>query len=273
MSSVIKTIAAFAMVAALSAPGLAQALAATPSPPDDLFCPVEPLIVERLDSAGTRWLVGLDTHGQGGAASGTIALYDGNRRYDIPFRHALVADLRDAAAIATPIVVAFGAPVRIDSAVVTALGDPPEPCEGLYGPYPFKTTVSERGVNPYPASGKILARLRAEGAAAAPLVAPRPVDEPLPASCSQASVPATTLNAYAPDTPPLAQQQKLRGVVVILVTLASDDHTIGARVEATSDPIFNPAALEAANKSRFRTQTFRCRKVYASYLFDVTFSP
>lgn len=261
------------MISALSAPGLAQVPAPTPSPPDDLFCPVEPLIVERLDAAGTRWLVGLDTHGQGGAASGTIALYDGNRRYDIPFRHALVADLRDEAAVATPIVVAFGAPVRIDSAVVTALGNPPEPCEGLYGPYPFKTTVTESGVNPYPGIRKVLARLRAEGATATPLAAPPPVDEPLPASCSQASVPATTLKAYAPDMPPIAQQRGLRGVVVVLVTLASDDHTIGARVEATSNPVFNAAALEAANKSRFRTQTFRCRKVYASYLFDVMFSP
>ncbi len=270
--TLVRSITLLAVMAAALVPVHAQTASPAPSPsPDGGFCPVFPFIVERLDSAGTRWRVALQTYVEASVASGTVALYDGDRRYDIPFHRAKVADLRQPSIIPTPIVVAFGAPVHIDAAVVTALGDPPEPCESVYAPYNSAIKGSGGGFDPYPGRGQLVARLRRAAASAPAIAAPAPVDEPLPASCQHPTIPAMTINPVAPDMPPMAEVQLRSGVVMVLVTLGPDDRIIAARVEATSSSIFNASALAATRASRFRSETFRCRKAYASYFFSVDY--
>ena len=107
-------------------------------------------------------------------------------------------------------------------------------------------------------------------AAATPAVTPRPT--PTPLSCARPNVAATTLRTVAPDTPPIAQQQGISGVVQVVVSLDAQSRVVGTRIQTSPSAVLNQAALAAARGSQFRTEVRDCEPVAADYIFSVDFT-
>jgi TonB family protein len=106
--------------------------------------------------------------------------------------------------------------------------------------------------------------------AATPAVTPKPT--PTPLSCARPAVPATTVRALEPDTPTLAQQQGISGVVQVVVSLDAQSRVVGTRIQSSPSVVLNQAALAAARGSQFRTEVKNCEPVAADYIFSVDFT-
>jgi hypothetical protein len=106
----------------------------------------------------------------------------------------------------------------------------------------------------------------------APTVAPTPVPTPTPLACANPNVPPRTLQAYLPETPAIAQQQGISGVVEVIVSLDEASHqVVPPAVRKTANAILNPAAINAAAKSRFQTEIKNCKPQASKYVFVVEF--
>jgi protein TonB len=101
---------------------------------------------------------------------------------------------------------------------------------------------------------------------------PTPKPTPTPASCARPNVPAQTVRAVEPDTPPMAQQQGVSGQVQVVVSLDEASHILSATVRSSPSALLNQAALSAAKGSTFQTEVRDCKPIAASYLFTVDFS-
>jgi len=105
---------------------------------------------------------------------------------------------------------------------------------------------------------------------ASPEPAPRPT--PTPLSCARPDVPATTIRAAEPETPPLAQQQGISGTVAVIVSLDAQSRVIATRIQSSSSAVLNAAALDAARGSHFKTEIRNCDPIAADYIFSVDFT-
>ncbi|HEV2641910.1 MAG TPA: energy transducer TonB [Candidatus Elarobacter sp.] len=114
----------------------------------------------------------------------------------------------------------------------------------------------------------------ATDAPAAPLAAPSPTPHPTPTplSCARPNVAPATLRAAAPDTPSMAQQQGVTGVVHVVVSLDTQNRIVGTRVQSSPSALLNQAALSAARDSQFRTEIRNCEPIAADYIFSVDFT-
>ncbi len=84
-------------------------------------------------------------------------------------------------------------------------------------------------------------------------------------------MPATTLRAAEPDTPPMAQQQGITGDVAVIVSLDANSHVIGTKIQSSPSVVLNSAALSAARQSTFQTEIKDCKPQAADYIFTVSF--
>ena len=109
-------------------------------------------------------------------------------------------------------------------------------------------------------------------AAAAPTPTPTPHPTPTPLSCARPNVPATTLHALEPETPPMAVQQGISGTVGVVVSLDAQSHVVGTRIQSSPSALLNQPALNAARGSQFRTEVKNCEPIAADYLFSVEFT-
>lgn len=91
-------------------------------------------------------------------------------------------------------------------------------------------------------------------------------------TCARPNVPASTIRASEPDTPPLAAQQGISGTVQVLVSLDTDGKVTSARVQSSPSAILNDAAIAAAQRSQFTPEIRNCRPIAAGYIFSVEFS-
>ena len=80
------------------------------------------------------------------------------------------------------------------------------------------------------------------------------------------------INAVAPDTPPLAQQQGITGTVNVMVSLDENSKLVAAQVVKSPSSLLNNAALQAARASTFATKIVDCKPVAAQYLYVVDFT-
>ncbi|HYW53750.1 MAG TPA: energy transducer TonB [Dongiaceae bacterium] len=112
----------------------------------------------------------------------------------------------------------------------------------------------------------------ATSAPATPVPTPAPRPTPTPLSCARPNVPATTLRALEPDTPPLAAQQGISGTVQVVVSLDAQSRIAGTRIQTSPSAVLNAAALAAARGSQFRTEVRNCEPVAADYIFSVDFT-
>ena len=106
----------------------------------------------------------------------------------------------------------------------------------------------------------------------APTPTPTPHPTPTPLSCARPNLAPATLHAAAPDTPPMAQQQGIAGVVQVVVSLDTQSRVVGTRVLSSPSVVLNQAALTAARDSQFRTEVKNCEPVAADYIFSVDFT-
>lgn len=108
----------------------------------------------------------------------------------------------------------------------------------------------------------------------APPAAPPPTPKPTPTplSCARPNVAATTVRPMEPDTPALAQQQGIAGVVQVVVSLDAQSRIVGTRIQSSPSAVLNQAALAAARGSKFRTEVKNCEPVAADYIFSVDFT-
>jgi outer membrane biosynthesis protein TonB len=102
--------------------------------------------------------------------------------------------------------------------------------------------------------------------------APTPKPTPTPLSCARPNVAATTLRPLEPDTPALAQQQGIAGVVQVVVSLDAQSRVVGTRILSSPSALLNQAALGAARGSQFRTEVKNCEPIAADYVFSVDFT-
>jgi len=107
-------------------------------------------------------------------------------------------------------------------------------------------------------------------APAPPTATPKPT--PTPLSCARPNVPAATIRAVEPDTPPMAAQQGISGTVQVIVSLDVSSHVLSTRVQSSPSAILNQAALSAARGSTFQTEVRDCKPIAAEYIFSVEFS-
>jgi hypothetical protein len=201
--------------------------------------------------------------------SGTVALWAGNRRFDVPFRDVLALDSRDRVSPETSITVRFAAPATLDGAVMTAIDEDGarRSCEPWFGPWmplppgtvPDRQTPEERSTEQ-----RFLTRARA----AAPIDAPAATADPRP--CPTPDRQARTTYAAEVETPGVSGG----GYSVVQVLLDPSDKIVSTRIERPSgSAALDFAALAAARRSEYQGVFFRCRRVMGAYLFSVEFPP
>jgi TonB family protein len=91
-------------------------------------------------------------------------------------------------------------------------------------------------------------------------------------SCSQPYAPPRAILPVQPDPLPAARAVHATGTTVVRVDLDETSSVVGAAVVRSSGyaPL-DRAALAAAQKSSYRTESFACRPVASTYQFTVTF--
>jgi hypothetical protein len=232
--------------------------------PPAAWCPLNTRVRD-LDDTHTRYAVSFGAF-EKGRASGIIALWAGDRRYDVPFRDAVAVDSRDRTAVPSAVVVRFAAPTKLDGAVVTSIdeGGTLRPCDPWFSPWvanqPFAPDRRSR------AERRPEEQFLAAARAAAPTDAPAPVTDPAP--CASPYRSGRTVYAPGPATPRGAGT----GLAMVLVVLDPADKIFSTRIERSAgNPILDATALGAARGSEFQGQIFRCRHVMGSYLFSVNF--
>ncbi len=138
----------------------------------------------------------------------------------------------------------------------------------------FALELRPRGIvkTPYPAV-TICAALAAIAAlgkfGGAQTIAPGPM--PAATACARPNSAATTIRAAMPDTPPIAQQQGIVGIVQVVVTLDADSNVVGARIQTSPSAVLNEAAIAAARASTFRTEVRDCVPRGGQFIFTVEF--
>jgi TonB family protein len=92
-------------------------------------------------------------------------------------------------------------------------------------------------------------------------------------SCNQPYAPPRAILPVQPDPLPDARAVHASGTTIVRVDLDETSTVVGAAVVRSSGyaPI-DRAALAAAQKSEYRTESFACRPVASSYQFSVTFA-
>lgn len=92
------------------------------------------------------------------------------------------------------------------------------------------------------------------------------------ASCSQPFAPPRAILPVQADLPPQARAVRATGTTIVRVDLDETSSVVGSTVIRSSGyaPL-DRAALAAAQKSSYRTESFACRPVASTYQFTVTF--
>jgi hypothetical protein len=245
----------------------AQTAPASPvAVPTPAWCPLSTRVRD-LDDTHTRYAVSFRSL-ETGRASGTVALWAADRRYDVPFHNVVALDSRDRISPETSLTVRFSAPTVLDGAVVTALddGSGSRPCEPWFAPWVPNAPQLPGGQTRQERTDEDRFVMRAR--AATPTDAPAPVPDPL--TCTTPNRPGRTVRAAEPGRPPSAP---MSGLAVVMVLIDQSDKVIGARIQRSAGDVgLNNVALSAAQRSEYQGQIFRCHRVVGAYLFTVEFN-
>lgn len=198
-----------------------------------------------------------------GRASGTIAVYAGNERYEVPFSRVIATGARDSSLDgATPIPVRFPRRLAVDGGYVASLADPePGKCIPAYPWTPKNAAAKLAQPN--------MAKLRKRLETAKVVEAPTPLSETTP-TCAHPYAAASVKSVVTPVAPEAAQD--MEGSVETIVSLDGAGAVLDVEVWRSSghDPL-DRAAAKAALASKFNPEVFRCANVPASYVVESTF--
>ncbi len=161
-------------------------------------------------------------------------------------------------------------PVRQHPIRIVTQHQDAQPHRGSVEPANTHVTGDANGIPSPAATAGLAAGGLATSPPAPPASTPRPT--PTPLSCARPNVAPATLRAAAPDTPTMAQQQGVTGVVQVVVSLDTQSRIVGTRVQSSPSALLNQAALSAARESQFRTEIRNCEPIAADYIFSVDFT-
>lgn len=94
---------------------------------------------------------------------------------------------------------------------------------------------------------------------------------PDPALCPLADIPPTVLQAAEPNTPLAAMQNRVSGIVDVLVSLDAQGHVVDATVTRSPSPLVNDASISAARRSRYQPALHDCKGAPGKYTFSVEY--
>jgi TonB family protein len=260
----------FVCGAAALAVGRSATAQSAKSQTNDPACPAGVLSFVALEPAsatGARtYAVAFETFAAAaGRLSGTVSLYSGAQRYDVPFKGVIaVPALASEVGKAVPITIRFNRDVAVEAAYLSAIDGPNAgPC-GLGNIYMSKPGSGQNDLFP------LNRDLRERAQNVQPIDAPPPASDPRP--CDKPDVPASTTFAATPRYPDLAGQRGDSGIAEITVALAADGRVLAAWLYKSSGwPLLDAAGLAAASVSRFSAGTFRCKPVFGIYKFVTDF--
>ena len=94
-----------------------------------------------------------------------------------------------------------------------------------------------------------------------------------PPQCTGPDAAASIAHASAPQYPPLLLDEDVEGSSVVAFTMGLDGSVSNATVAGTSgNRLFDQAALDAVNKSRFGPAIQRCERIAGVYAVQVVFT-
>jgi hypothetical protein len=237
----------------------ARAATPSPSPAPESFCGARTALVTALDGehGAQTYAVAFQAAGDSpGSLSGTLTMYAGASRYDIPFRNAKAYPAIDLATL-TPLVVRFPSMVSIDAVYLSSIDGPDGgPCS-LTSNTPVIATFED-------AYTKRARRLPA-------INAPPPVRDPAP--CADPYVSARVLKpGELTVEPDMSQSAGFGGEVRVLVGVGPT----GAITDLTPIPPIVTPALEQAGINMARHATYapavvRCKHVESAYVYAIMF--
>ncbi|MBV9102614.1 MAG: TonB family protein [Candidatus Eremiobacteraeota bacterium] len=198
--------------------------------------------------------------------SGTVTVYSGDDRYDIPFHDAVAApDVDGPEHQPHPIVVRFPDRVTIDAAYLSAID----------GPHGGPCNVGNVWFHNAPSVRSTFTDLRdqrtfEQSKAVVQIAAPVPTKEPRP--CGTPDSPGRLVHASQASWPQFAKLRGEDGQVTIEVFVRSDGGVGSTRVWSSSGyKDLDDEAIRSAVTSKFEAPTFRCRRVFGTYKFYVQF--
>jgi TonB family protein len=93
-----------------------------------------------------------------------------------------------------------------------------------------------------------------------------------PINCAHRYAPPSTVVAFQPVTPQAAQAARITGTVMVLVTIDEFGKPTHARIQSSPSAVLNQPSIDAALRSVFSPEIFRCRSVPGSYIFGVSYT-
>jgi len=258
----------------VAGPRIAAAAAAPPASGQPQ-CPARVLDVAPLypeeNFASTTFLVTFETPGLAPAhMSGTVALYSGDRRYDVHFGDIVAAgSVASALSDATPVVVHFPAPMSIDAAYLAQLGGPSG------GPCALAYVWTKPATKAQGAFGSILsafeADIRKRAASLAPIEASAVAVEAKP-SCASPTVRPLVLKAAPRD---VGAFQTGTGFYIIETSLSQNGAVVDSWLwgsAARPDLSVAGPLLKEARESSYAPATFRCHPVSSVVFSEDSFA-
>lgn len=250
----------------------AASLVAAPPARANVFCPATVAAVENLGQVGRANTYGVMIElDPGETTSVRIHVDSATTRYAV--------DFNDVGPIgATPLFTrryfVMPAGERVVSAWVESTGSGPDArteCP-VTSPYQFDA--------PPPADARLAREvetarraLRDSFSTRTVTATPQSFGAAEPRTCTQPYAPARAILPVQPDVPPEAKAVKASGTVIVRIDLDETSTVVsGTVVRSSGFAPLDRAALAAAMKSSYRTETFGCRSIASAYQFAVTFN-
>jgi TonB family protein len=246
-------------------------LAYAPPARANAFCPATIAAVENLGAVGRPGTYGVMLEfDPGDTASVRMRVDSATTRYAVDFN-----DIEPIGAVPLRVKRYFVMPAgeKLTSAWVESTGTGPDAraeCP-LTRPYQFDA--------PPPADGR-LARLvevdrralRDTFSTRSTIVSTRSFGKAETRGCTQPYAPPRAILSVPADLPPEARAVKASGTVLVRVDIDETSTVVdGFVVRSSGFAPLDRAALAAALKSSYRTETFACRSIASSYQFAVVF--
>ena len=143
------------------------------------------------------------------------------------------------------------------------------------GPSEHSNTLTTGSTDKGVPQGNTTSAAPATAAATNPPVPPTPPPTPTPSprpACAVPNAEPAVVNAYPPETPPIAQQSGITGTVEVRVELNASNQIVGTPTAVSGPSVLRAAAISATRQSSFKTEIRNCAPQPATYKYLVEFT-